>query len=192
MDVQCCQMSCCLAVDVVDLMMQRHEKCLRLASEIVLLQAAVSPARLCCTEVCIDIWSSCISAVWQFWLWLDGISHSQWYSHLLNWMPQWLGLLMATLVVSSASDPRAVDCCFTLICHNFHWIETLKRKISIVSLPMIAQLILRVTLQFYICWVLNIDLNYGYAWVNCISFVEKSDLANSCILDSGHSDVECR
>jgi len=52
-DVQCCQMSCCLAADVVDLMMQRHEKCLRLASEIVLLQTVVSPARLCCTEVCL-------------------------------------------------------------------------------------------------------------------------------------------
>ena len=50
--MQCCQMSCCLAADVVDLMMQRHEKCLRLASEIVLLQTVVSPARLCCTEVC--------------------------------------------------------------------------------------------------------------------------------------------
>jgi len=50
--LQCCQMSCCLAADVIDLMMQRHEKCLRLASEIVLLQTVVNPARLCCAEVC--------------------------------------------------------------------------------------------------------------------------------------------
>ena len=50
--VQCCQMSCCLAADVVELMMQRRQKCLRLASEIVLLQTVVSPTRLCCTEVC--------------------------------------------------------------------------------------------------------------------------------------------
>jgi len=53
--VQCCQMSCCLAADVVDLMLQRREKCLRLASEIVLLQTVVSSARLCCTEVCLHL-----------------------------------------------------------------------------------------------------------------------------------------
>ena len=80
--MQCCQMSCCLAADVVDLMMQRHEKCLRLASEIVLLQTVVSPARLCCTEVCLhlDLMLSCTASAPIIYVKSSGAIHKSLYA----------------------------------------------------------------------------------------------------------------